>query len=70
LEDALVKQVTVDGSGGDDGTPTSVVSLSDFSIIASDGTDTVDEEQLSKTLEDYLAAGMMEKYQRRCRHGW
>jgi hypothetical protein len=55
-QDALVKQVTVDGSGGDDGTPTSVVSLSDFSIIVtSDGTDTVDEEQLSKTLEDYLA---------------
>jgi hypothetical protein len=39
------------------------VSLSDFSIIVtSDGTDTVDEEQLSKTLEDYLAAGMMEEY--------
>jgi hypothetical protein len=33
-----------------------------FNIVTSDGTDTVDEEQLSKTLEDYLAAGMMEEY--------
>jgi hypothetical protein len=62
-QDALVEQVVVGASGDDVGTSTSVVSLSDFSIVVtSDVAGTVDEDQLTKTLEDYLTAGMMEEY--------
>jgi hypothetical protein len=62
-QDALVEQVTVGGSGGEVGPSTSTVALPNFTfIVTSDDTDTVDESQLTKTLEDYLLAGIMQDY--------
>jgi hypothetical protein len=41
----------------------SAVALSDFTIVVtSDDSDPVDESQLTRTLQDYLAAGLMQDY--------
>jgi hypothetical protein len=62
-QDALVEEVTFDGSRGEVGPSTSTVALPDFTLIVTSGdTDTVDQSQLTKTLEDYLTAGIMRDF--------
>jgi hypothetical protein len=62
-QDALVEQVIFDGSGGEVGPSTSTVALPNFTLVlTSDDTNTVDESQLTKTLEDYLIAGIMQEF--------
>jgi hypothetical protein len=58
-QNLCIQQVALDGSGGAVVASTSVVPLLDFSIVV---TSDVDNSRLTKTLEDYLTAGMMEEY--------
>jgi hypothetical protein len=60
-QDAQVEQVAVDGSGGEVDTSTSAVALTDFTIVVNtrDGTDPVNQAQLTTTLQDYLLTGIM-----------
>jgi hypothetical protein len=62
-QDVRVEQVTFDGYGGEEVPTSSVVALSDFSIVVnSDEADPVDVAQLTSTLHNYLTAGIMEDY--------
>jgi hypothetical protein len=57
-QNVCIQQVALDGSGGEVVASTSAVSLLDFSIVV---TGDVEDSTLTKTLEDYLTAGMMEE---------
>jgi hypothetical protein len=62
-QNLCVRHVALDESGGEVVASTSVVALSDFSmIVASDGADAINDSELTNTLEDYLTASMMEEY--------